>query len=213
MSAIAGRPGPVLANSARERAAVVCEDRALAARLALVLRDAGLAVGDAAAGADVVVTTAEFRPLERPEALAALCAEAGAAPVVVVGAGVNAVRKALHAGATGFVEERDLERALAPTVHAALAGQVALPRERREEQEAPALSAREKAVLTAVARGLTNAEIGASLFLAESTVKSHLSSGFRKLGVRSRAEAAAVIASPGIREALGLPGAPAPTAP
>ncbi len=44
--------------------------------------------------------------------------------------------------------------------------------------------------------GFTNSEIGARLFLAESTVKSHLSSIFVKLGVSSRNEAAAVVLDP-----------------
>jgi DNA-binding CsgD family transcriptional regulator len=54
-------------------------------------------------------------------------------------------------------------------------------------------SLREKQVLQLVADGLTNAEIACRLFLSESTVKSHLSSSFRKLGVSSRSEAAAVV--------------------
>ena len=57
-------------------------------------------------------------------------------------------------------------------------------------------SLREKQVLQLVADGLTNAEIASRLFLSESTVKSHLSSSFRKLGVSSRAEAAAAVLDP-----------------
>jgi DNA-binding NarL/FixJ family response regulator len=44
--------------------------------------------------------------------------------------------------------------------------------------------------------GFTNAGIAKKLFLAESTVKSHLSSAFTKLGVRSRHEAAALLSDP-----------------
>ncbi len=44
--------------------------------------------------------------------------------------------------------------------------------------------------------GMTNAAIAGQLYLAESTVKSHLSSAFAKLGVASRSEAATVILDP-----------------
>ncbi len=56
-----------------------------------------------------------------------------------------------------------------------------------------ALSAREKQVLGLVVMGYTNSKIAEQLFLAESTVKSHLSSAFAKLGVRSRNEAVELI--------------------
>ncbi len=45
--------------------------------------------------------------------------------------------------------------------------------------------------------GMTNREIAEMLFLSESTIKSHLNKAFRKLGVRSRAEAQRLITDPG----------------
>ena len=59
-------------------------------------------------------------------------------------------------------------------------------------------------MLDHVAAGLTNSEIAESLFLSESTVKSHLSSAFAKLGVRSRREAAALVLDPDQGPAMAL---------
>jgi DNA-binding NarL/FixJ family response regulator len=102
------------------------------------------------------------------------------------------VRRALEAGADAFVFESELESTLAATVRAVASGQSVVPRKLRGSLERPALSHRERQVLALVARGLTNAEIAKGLFLSESTIKSHLSSVFGKLGVRSRWEAAAL---------------------
>jgi len=54
------------------------------------------------------------------------------------------------------------------------------------------LTPRERQVLTLVARGSTNREIGAELFMAEKTASVHVSRILAKLDVRSRTEAAAV---------------------
>ena len=210
MSAAAiGRPATARAavRSPAARVVLRCSDGALCALVAGVLARDGFAPAGAGEDADAIVALAEFHLLDPPTALAELCSEADGVPVVVVARGrdVNAVRKALHAGAAGLVREARIEESLGATVRAVLAGQLAVPREREEQREAPALSAREREVLALVGRGLSNGEIARRLFLAESTVKTHLSAGFRKLGVRSRAEAAAVIAAPAVRRALGLP--------
>jgi DNA-binding NarL/FixJ family response regulator len=105
------------------------------------------------------------------------------------------LRRALDAGVDGLVFGPELDRALGTTVRAVAAGQSVVPRELRASVETPVLSHRERQVLTLVRSGLTNAQIAERLFLAESTIKSHLSSVFTKFGVRSRKEAAAVYAS------------------
>jgi DNA-binding NarL/FixJ family response regulator len=113
----------------------------------------------------------------------------------------RALRRALNAGATAVIYESQLEAALWPTIRAALAGQASVPRRVRRCVVKSAFSHREKEVLGLMVRGLTNQQIAHRLFLAESTVKSHLGSAFQKLGVHSRSEAAAVLLDP--QEGLG----------
>lgn len=122
------------------------------------------------------------------------------------------VRRALDAGADALVFEPELELVLATTVRAVAIGQSVVPREFRASVERPVLSHRENQVLALVRSGLTNAEIAERLYLAESTIKSHLSSIFTKFGVRSRKEVAAAFAdseaTPGGRLAVNKAGEP-----
>ena len=103
------------------------------------------------------------------------------------------VRTALLEGADGVVILAEVEQALAATVEAARVGQLAVPKSVRPAMARPALSTREKQILGMVVLGFSNAEIAQKLVLSESTIKSHLSSAFHKLGVRSRTEAAEMI--------------------
>jgi DNA-binding NarL/FixJ family response regulator len=105
----------------------------------------------------------------------------------------RAVRRLIDSGVDGLVLFGQLEAALAPTVAAVFAGQMVVPRDLRVALDKPALSSRERQILSMVVTGLTNQEISSRMFLAESTVKSHLSSAYSKLGVHSRSEAAALI--------------------
>ena len=61
----------------------------------------------------------------------------------------------------------------------------------RPAGDEPALTTRETEVLVHVARGLTNREVAAQLFISEKTVARHLSNVFAKLGLASRAAATA----------------------
>ena len=114
------------------------------------------------------------------------------------------VRLLLGAGVRGVVLEDELEAALEPTIGAVAAGQVCVPREGARALTPPVLSVREKQVVGLAAMGLSNREIADRLFVAESTVKSHLSSAFGKLGVRSRHEATDVIVNRAWGVGLGI---------
>ena len=69
---------------------------------------------------------------------------------------------------------------------------------------AAALSEREAVVLEAVARGLSNREIGRQLWISEQTVKFHLRNLYRKIGVSSRTEAARYAYRTGLVAALNV---------
>jgi DNA-binding CsgD family transcriptional regulator len=109
----------------------------------------------------------------------------------------------LWAGVDGIVVEPGADAVIGPIARAALSGYLAVPRALRVGLEPPPLSARERQMLAFVIEGLTNREIADRLYLAESTVKRHLSSTFRRLGVSSRREAAAAVLS--AEHGLGLP--------
>ena len=110
---------------------------------------------------------------------------------------------ALRAGAVGFLLKGTSPALLVEAVRAARAGdglispQVTLRLLRHltpgktPAQRAMPLSARELEVAAAIARGRTNNEIAADLFISLSTVKSHLTSIHNKLEVRNRVEIAA----------------------
>jgi DNA-binding NarL/FixJ family response regulator len=119
------------------------------------------------------------------------------------------IRRAVEAGANGVVFESGIEATLAVTVRAIAAGQIAVPAARRHEVDRPTLSSREKQVIGMVVTGMSNKAIAGELFLAESTVKCHLSSAFAKLGVRSRNEAADLVLQSGAELGFSMVLAPA----
>jgi DNA-binding NarL/FixJ family response regulator len=122
--------------------------------------------------------------------------ETGRIVAVSPGCRALALRRAVRAGTDALVLEHELEDALAPAVRAVAAGLSVVPSVLRDGAERLAFSHREREVLRLAVTGHTNGEIASMLFLAESTVKSHLSSAYRKLGAGSRSEAASMIFDP-----------------
>lgn len=193
------------AQRAPRSVGVVCTDEVGRRRVASALRRRGLRVVAAAPSAaaldrcgeapDAIVVVLDGFRAEQAALLAVLRERLPAASIVATAteATTREIRDSLAAGADGFVFDGQLEDALAATVEAACSGQLVVPRDLKDQIARPALSAREKQVLGMVVMGFTNGEIAGKLHLAESTVKSHLSSIFGKLGVRSRNEAAEVV--------------------
>jgi len=149
-----------------------------------------------AAGADVIVHAG-------PEPVDAHDTEARVIEVLPR-TSARGLRRLLVAGATGIVWEDDTDVCLASAVRAVFAGQLVLPAEAATLVAKPSLSAREKQVLGLVVIGFSNADIARKLHLAETTVKSHLTSSFRKLGVRTRSEATMRILDPQTGLGLGI---------
>jgi DNA-binding NarL/FixJ family response regulator len=129
---------------------------------------------------------------------------------------------AIEAGAAGFVLKDSSAEDLIAAVRAVAGGgawfdPAVAPRllDRYRRVVAPAardaarldaLTDREHDVLRLMARGATNAEVAASLHVAEATVKTHVGSIFSKLGVRDRAAAIVFAYDHGVV----TPGAPSP---
>ena len=115
------------------------------------------------------------------------------------------ILRAIEAGAGGYLLKDAAPAELAEAVRAAARGETVLAPSvastlvRQVRQPAPpALSAREVEVLGLVARGLTNAEIGRALFIAEATVKTHLLRIFNKLDVTDRTAAVTTAMTQGL---------------
>ncbi len=112
------------------------------------------------------------------------------------GTPIEALLGALLATApTPWVEELTRAARAHPDIVIALAPVTAAPRERDRLAGGvvrPDLSPREREVLNELARGATYADIAASLYVSENTVKTHVSSLYGKLAVSRRSEALAV---------------------
>ena len=155
---------------------------------------------------DIVLMDIRMPGLDGIAATAELC-RTGATPVLVLTTfGEDEVLwGAIEAGAAGFVLKDSSAEDLIAAVRAVAGGGAwfdpgVAPRvlDRYRRVVAPAardarrldlLTDREHEVLRLMARGATNAEIAASLYVAEATVKTHVGSIFTKLRVRDRAGA------------------------
>jgi DNA-binding NarL/FixJ family response regulator len=197
-------------------------------------------VGEAADGAEAIRAARQLRPdvvmmdirmphVDGIEATATICRETRAKVLVLTTFDIDEyVYDALRAGASGFLL-KDMRRSelveavrvvaggealLAPTVTRRLIADV-VGRNRpapapRADPGLAALTTRETDTLRQVARGLSNAEIAAELFVTEHTVKTHVSNVLSKLGLRDRVQAVVLAYESGL-VLPGETGQPAPS--
>lgn len=105
----------------------------------------------------------------------------------------NDIARAIRAGAKGYVLKGAQREELLDCIRKVHAGETSIPAslvsKLAASMSSAALTVREIDVLTLLARGKSNKEIGMKLYISETTVKSHLRSIFTKLNVLSRTEA------------------------
>lgn len=153
---------------------------------------------------DVLVLDLRMPVLNGIETLERLAAVDGDRPRVIALTTIrrdDAVLAALRAGAAAFLTKDALPDIVTATIRDVHEGRPApteaealdllraqgVPvQESRRDEVLDALTAREREVFLLVAKGLSNAEIAASVFLSEATVKSHVRSVLMKLGLRNR---------------------------
>jgi DNA-binding NarL/FixJ family response regulator len=175
-------------------------------------------VGEAATGTEAVARARALRPdvvlmdlqmpqLDGPAAIAALRDTEPAVHVLVLTTfGTDAdITRAIDAGATGYLLKDAPREQLFSAIRSAAIGESVLSpsvatrvlgRMRAPAEEA--LSPRELEILQAVARGLSNKDIGRELHVSEATVKTHLLRLFGKLAVADRTAAVTVALERGI---------------
>lgn len=155
---------------------------------------------------DVVLLSDERRRKDTLSLLTALRAQSAPPEVAVLTSAADErfVVDSLLAGATGFLLRdtvpHDLvnavrllasgSSALAPSASRTVVGHLQARPQKEAPSHAAALSDRELDVLSLLAEGLTNAEIGRALLLSPATVKDHLSAIYTKLGTTNRVQTA-----------------------
>ncbi|ASQ94741.1 MULTISPECIES: response regulator transcription factor [Streptomyces] len=165
-------------------------------------------VGQAGSGEEAVVQAVALRPditlldlrmggMDGVEATGQILRQVPGCKVVIVTTyeDDSDILRAVEAGAAGYLLKGSSRQELIDAVQTAARGETVLTPSlagklfRSRTVEPSPLSGREREVLRLVGRGLTNAEIGAELFVSEATVKTHLLRSFKKLGVSDRTAA------------------------
>jgi DNA-binding NarL/FixJ family response regulator len=112
-------------------------------------------------------------------------------------------REALLSGAVAYLDKRVDPATLAASLRRVMKGPAAAVfAHAAAPPETPTLTVREREILTHVSHGKSNADIAGSLWLSEQTIKYHLTSVYRKLGVKGRAGAVRYVYEHGLTSEL-----------
>jgi two-component system, NarL family, response regulator LiaR len=142
------------------------------------------------AAVDVVLCDPVGRDVQLEEYLD-LVAGLTSAPVLVFtwSSSRSTVRRAMAAGARGFVPKSASGRHLAAAVSAVHRGETVAPPALEAAPNGTPLSAREAEVLELICRGLSNLEIADQLFVSVNSVKTYVRQIYQKIDVSRRAQA------------------------
>lgn len=152
---------------------------------------------------DVVLLDLDLPRLDGMSVLNRLVTAGTRAAVVILSGDERgpSIYRALGLGACGYLSKSLAPEEICHAVHAASRGETVVSRQLQTAVAAEIrvqvaaqitpLSERELGVLDLAARGCSTAEIGRQLHLSESTIKSHLSAVYGKLGVHDRGAAIA----------------------
>jgi two-component system response regulator DesR len=150
---------------------------------------------------DVVLTDIEMPEMTGLELAAALQSESQTIRVVMLTtfARPGYLRRALDAGASGYVLKDAPSSRLADAIRRVHAGGRAIDPELAAEAwtEADPLTDRERQILRLAADGRSGSEIAAELRLSEGTVRNYLSDAISKVGGRNRVDAARIARAKG----------------
>jgi DNA-binding NarL/FixJ family response regulator len=155
---------------------------------------------------DVTLMDLQMPALNGIDAIIGIRSEFPDARIVVLTtyAGDVQVLRALKAGARGYILKGHVRRELLDTIRAVHAGHKRIPpdiaSELAEHVTDGDLSSREIDVLRLIASGNANKEIAGHLFIAEETVKSHVTNILAKLGANDRTHAVTIAIKRGIIE-------------
>ena len=112
------------------------------------------------------------------------------------------VYRAIQAGARGYLLKGTFAEGILEAIRNVQAGRRLIAPEvagrLADRVSSPSLTSREVSVLELVAKGMSNKEIGAALFVSETTIKYHLKNIYSKLGASDRTEAALIATQRGI---------------
>jgi NarL family two-component system response regulator LiaR len=155
---------------------------------------------------DVILVDMKMPGMDGVQTTAAIKAACGDVQVLILTSfhDRDLVRRAMRAGAVGYLLKDASKEDLATAIRAAKAGQSTFSPEAAEDllvepsEPGVELTDREREVLTFLAQGMSNKEIGKQLHRSPFTVRHHVSQLIKKLGAANRAEVAAIAVERGL---------------